>query len=463
MRMSDGLLGLVLAAGEGTRFKSETIKILHPILGKAMGSWVVNAVSGLNPGKIFLVIGHQKDQVKKNIHSDIIDYVEQKPQLGTAHAVRTAAPGLEKHPGKDVLIINGDLPLIQTGTLRAMWDRHREEKNALTFASADMDNPGGFGRVIYQDDNLVTVIEEKDAAPEQRELKEVNVGIYIFRVQALLDALPRISNRNAKKEYYLTDGIEVLSRMGENVRSHKINKTVEIVGVNDRWELAQAAAVLRDRKLKALALQGVTIMDPAGTWIDQDVEIGPDTVIYPGVVIEGPSRIGRNCLIQPSSYICDSRIEDGVHILAYSVIDKSRMESGSQAGPFTHLRPGTIIRKGAKVGNFVEMKKTDFGPGSKAGHLSYLGDCRVGKNVNIGAGTITCNYDGRNKHKTIIEDDAFTGSGTELVAPVTIGKGAYIAAGSTITRDVPPGALALERSPQIEKKDWVLKRGKKQR
>lgn len=459
--MSESLVGLVLAAGKGTRFKSETIKILHPVLGKPMGAWIVSAVNGLNPAKIFLVVGHQKEKVQELIYSDIIDYVVQKQQLGTAHAVKAAVPGLEKHSGRDVLIINGDLPLIQTETLQAMWNQHREENNDLTFASADLDDPTGFGRVIYRENNRIVIIEEKDATSEQRKLKESNVGIYIFKIPALLDVLPRISNQNAKSEYYLTDCIEELSKTGNKVRAHKIRENAEIVGVNDRYEMAQAAAVLRERKLKSLALQGVTIMDPAGTWIDQDVEIGMDSLVYPGVIIEGTTRIGRNVLIQSFASIRDCQIGDDVKILASSVIEETRMEAGSQAGPFTHLRPGTIIRKGAKAGNFVEMKKTDFGSGSKAGHLSYLGDSRIGSSVNIGAGTITCNYDGRNKHQTIIEDNAFTGSGTELVAPVKIGKGAYIGAGSTITQDVSPGALALERSRQIEKKDWALKRKKK--
>ncbi len=458
--MNDSLIGIVLAAGKGTRFKSKTIKILHPLLGRPMASWIVAAITGLNPDKILLVVGHQKDKVREHIHSGIIDYVEQKQQLGTAHAVKAAASQLDTQKDKDVLIINGDLPLIQTGTLQGMLDQHRRENNDLTFATADLDDPTGFGRVVYQDDNRITIIEEKDATPEQRKLKESNVGIYIFRIKALLDVLPRISNQNAKQEYYLTDCIEELAKMAHKVRAHKIKENVEIIGVNDRYELSQAAAVLRERKLKSLALQGVSIMDPASTWIDQDVQIGSDSVIYPGVIIEGKSKIGRNVFIQSFSCIRDCQIEDDVKILASSVIEESRMESKSQAGPFTHLRPGTVIRSGAKTGNFVEMKNTDFGPGSKAGHLSYLGDSQIGKNVNIGAGTITCNYDGRNKHQTIIEDDAFTGSGTELVAPVKIGKGAYIGAGSTITQDVSPGALALERARQIEKKGWVLKRKK---
>jgi bifunctional UDP-N-acetylglucosamine pyrophosphorylase / glucosamine-1-phosphate N-acetyltransferase len=459
--MNERLIGLVLAAGKGTRFKSDTIKILHPLLGKPMVSWVVSAVTGLSPAKILVVVGHQKELVQKHIHSNIIEYAEQKQPLGTAHAVKAAVPRMKGYSGQDILIINGDLPLIQSETLKPMLNQHLEQNNDLTFATADLDDPTGFGRVIYQENNRVTIIEERDATPDQRKMKESNVGIYIFKISALLNVLPRISNQNAKREYYLTDCIQELSRTGNQVRPHKIKSNVEIIGVNDRYELAQAAAVLRDRKLKALTLQGVTIMDPANTWIDQDVEIGADSVIYPGVVIEGATRIGRNVLIQPSTYIRDSEIEEQVKIFTSSVIEESRMEAESQTGPFSHLRPGTVIRKAAKVGNFVEMKNTDFGPGSKAGHLSYLGDSRIGRNVNIGAGTITCNYDGRNKHQTIIEDDAFTGSGTELVAPVKIGKGAYIGAGSTITQDVPPGALALERSRQIEKKDWVRSPKKK--
>ncbi len=452
---------LVLAAGKGTRFKSEIIKVLHTLMGKSMVKIVVDSISQLKPKMTHLIVGYQKEALMEEFSGDGISFITQKPQLGTAHAVMAASKTLSKYKGDDVLIMNGDLPLIRPNTLCPLLKQHQRQGNALTFMSAEMVDPTGFGRVIYLDKNRIRIIEEKDATLEQRKLKEGNVGIYVFKIKDMISALSKISNKNKKGEYYLTDIIEILSSSGKKVGVQKTKHVREIVGVNDRFELAKAVNILRMRKIESMALKGVTFYDPASTWIDFDVKIGRDTVIYPFVVLEGNSVIGQECTLYPGAHIIDSRLGRGVKILSSTMIEESRIADRAQIGPFTHLRPNNIIKSGAKVGNFVEMKNTVFGNRSKAGHLSYVGDSLVGKDVNIGAGTITCNYDGVKKNKTIIDDRVFVCSGTQLVAPVKVGKGAYIAAGSTITKDVSSEALAVARAKQMEIKDWVPKKKKK--
>ncbi|HZX10407.1 MAG TPA: bifunctional UDP-N-acetylglucosamine diphosphorylase/glucosamine-1-phosphate N-acetyltransferase GlmU [Acidobacteriota bacterium] len=457
----ESLCILVLAAGKGTRFKSNLIKVLHPLMGKSMLGWVLQSVSGLDPEKIGIVVGFQKQDVKKGIDLPKVEFIHQKKQLGTAHAVRSAENFIKNHSDKDILIMNGDLPLIRTETLKSLVEKHRKEKNELTFMSAEMDNPTGFGRLVYGEKGKITIVEEREATEEEKKIKEANVGIYVFNAKALLKVLPKISNKNKKGEYYLTDTVEILSGEGGQVRVHRTENAGEVVGVNDRFEMALASKELCLRKIKTLSAEGVTFYDPDSTWIDAEVKIGRDTVIYPSVVIEGGTEIGKECVIHPSVHIVDSQIRDGVKILNSTLIEDSLIEDQVKVGPLAHLRPETTLKKGSKIGNFVEMKKTVFGEGSKAGHLTYLGDSIVGKEVNIGAGTITCNYDGKKKHKTIIEDGAFIGSGVELVAPIKIGKNAYIGAGSTITKDVSPYSLAVERSSQKQRKDWVKNRRKK--
>ena len=452
---------LILAAGKGTRFKSEKIKVLHSLMGKSMLKIVMDTISQLKPKMTHLIIGYQKEMLMEEFSGERISFITQKPQLGTAHAVMAASKNLSKYKEDDVLIMNGDLPLIRPYTLRPLLKQHQRQGNVLTFMSAEMADPTGFGRVIYLDKNRIKIIEEKDATPEQRKLKEGNVGIYVFKIKDMLSALPKISNKNKKGEYYLTDIIEILSSSGKKVGVHKTTHVGEIVGVNDRFELAKAVNILRIRKIESMAKKGVTFYDPASTWIDFDVNIGIDTVIYPFVVLEGNSVIGKECTLYPGAHIINSMLGRGVKILSSTMIEECRIADKAQIGPFTHLRPNSIIKTGAKVGNFVEMKNTVFGNRSKAGHLSYVGDSQVGKDVNIGAGTITCNYDGIKKNKTIIDDRVFVGSGTQLVAPVKVRKGAYIAAGSTITKDVSAGALVVARVKQREIKDWVRKKKKK--
>ncbi|MCD6194148.1 MAG: bifunctional UDP-N-acetylglucosamine diphosphorylase/glucosamine-1-phosphate N-acetyltransferase GlmU, partial [Candidatus Aminicenantes bacterium] len=324
-----------------------------------------------------------------------------------------------------------------------------------------MGNPYGFGRVVEVAPGKYKVIEEREASPEEKRIKLANVGIYLGRIRDLLEALPQVSNDNSKKEYYLTDLIEILSCQDKKVQPFILPESEEIVGVNDRFELAQAIRVLQRRRNREFCEKGVTLLDPDSIWIEMEVEIEPDTVIWPEVILAGRTRIGRECEIESFCLIRDSKLKNKVHVFPSSVIEGSCLDDETHVGPFTHLRPGTHLRRGSRVGNFVEMKKTDFGPGSKALHLSYLGDSKVGQRVNIGAGTITCNYDGLKKYETVIEDEVFVGSGTQLVAPVKVGRGAYIGAGSTITKNVSPEALAVARSRQIEKKGWARRKKRK--
>ncbi len=458
--MKKGFFALILAAGKGTRFKSEIIKVLHPMLGKSMLRLVLDCVFKLRPEKVYVVVGSQKEDVMKEAPSSKVEFLTQKRQLGTAHAVQAAKNALNKGREKDVLIINSDLPLMKPETLRPLLALHRKEGNSLTFLSAELEDPSGFGRIVHSGDEI-RVIEERDATAPQRRIREVNAGVYVFKIKDLLEALPKVSNKNKKGEYYLTDVTEILSQEGKKIGVYKTRNTEDIVGVNSRYELAKAIGELRERKIKALTEKGVTVYDPRTTWIDLDVKIGPETIVYSSVIIEGNSVIGSECRLYPFVHIVDSKVGNRVKILGSTMIEESVIEDEAQVGPFTHFRPKTVIKSKAKVGNFVEMKNTIFGRKSKAGHLTYLGDCEVKEEVNIGAGTITCNYDGKKKYKTFIESGVFIGSGTELVAPLKVGKKAYIGAGSTITKDVTPGSLAVARCKQVEKRGKdPRKRGK---
>jgi len=459
--MKQEFLALILAAGKGTRFKSDKIKVLHTLMGKSMLQLVVNCVARLRPERIYVVIGYQKEKVIGEAFSPKVDFIVQKRQLGTAHAVLAAREVLKQEKEKDVLIMNADLPLLRPETLRPFLKFHQRQGNSLTFLSAELENPTGFGRIIREGNKIIKIIEEKDATSSQRRLKEINAGIYLFKIKDLLKALPKVSNKNRKKEYYLTDVIEILSNDSKQVGSYEVSCPEEIIGINSRYELAKAIEVLRDRKIKSLTENGVTVYDPATTWIELDVKVGRDTVIYSSVIIEGRSTIGPQCLIYPFVHIQNSRIGRRAKILSSTMIEDSIIGDEAQVGPFTHLRPKTVVEEGARVGNFVEMKNTIFGKYSKAGHLTYLGDCKVEGRVNIGAGTITCNYDGQKKHRTYIGEGAFIGSGTELVAPVKVGKKAYIGAGSTITKNVSSESLAVARSKQIEKQGWAKRKRRK--
>lgn len=460
--MSRDLIALVLAAGKGTRFKSRRAKLLHPLLGRTMIRHMADGLRVLKPARMIFVVGHQKEEVMREAAGEGVDFVVQKSQLGSGHAVMAAAPILGRRASADVLVINGDLPLVTAGMLRRLVAGHRRSGRALTFLTADLRNPYGFGRVIREGGRW-RVVEEKDATPAQRLVRESNIGAYVFKVRDLLAVLPHLSNKNKKKEYYLTDTIEELSRLGRGVAPCKAEgpEAEGIIGVNTRYELALAAEALRLRKARELAEAGVTFLDPARVWLDFGVRIGPDTTVYPGVTLEGATQVGSGCVLHPGVHLKDVIVGNGVAVLAHSVLDDCRLEDGVRVGPFAHLRMKSVVRSGARVGNFVEMKNTDFGRDAKAMHLSYLGDAVVGGGANIGAGTITCNYDGVRKNPTHIGEGAFIGSGTELVAPVRVGKGAYVGAGSVITKDVSPGALAVSRARQFEKPGWAARRKQK--
>ncbi len=450
---------LILAAGKGTRMKSNLVKVMHPLGGLPMISWPVKAARSAGAAKSVLVVGFQGDKVRDYFAgAPDIAFAEQTEQLGTGHAVACALP-LLRGCGGSVLILCGDVPLIQASTLEAMLLFHKEEQATLTVLTVHQETPHGYGRIVKDDQgNVARIVEEKDATAEEREITEINTGIYCADAEFLAGAVGQLQNNNAQGEYYLTDVVKWGAERGGRCLSFAASDTTEVMGVNDRVQLAVAAAVLRRRINEKLMLSGVTIIDPATTYIDEGVEVGTDSVIYPHVQIAGKTAVGSGCVIEPGAVIRGCKIGNGVTVKAGSVMTDSILRDGVNVGPMAHLRPGSELGEHVKVGNFVETKKVVMGAGSKASHLTYLGDASVGSNVNIGCGTITCNYDGVNKHRTVIEDDVFVGSDVQFVAPVTIGRNSLIAAGTTVTRDVPPDSLAIARTPQVNKEGWKLKK-----
>ena len=449
---------VVLAAGKGTRMKSEVPKVLHRIAGLALIDHVLRTAAALNPTSTTLVVGHGADQVRAHLapHAHL-QFVVQEPQLGTGHAVLQAAPVLRGQQGT-VLLLSGDVPLLTSRSLEGLLATHRAANAMATVLTAVLDRPYGYGRIVRSRGVMTRIVEERDASRPQREIKEINSGIYALAVAPLFDALERIGSDNAQGEYYLPDLIGIFRKRRKVVTTYTIEHASEIRGINSRSELAEVSAMVRQQKNEELMAAGVTLIDPATTYIDEDVEIASDTVIHPCVFIEGSTRIGVACEIHAGSRIVNSEIGDRVVIRNYSVVTDARVASGASVGPFAHLRPAADVGADAHVGNFVELKKTTLGARSKANHLAYLGDATIGADVNVGAGTITCNYDGGAKHATIVEDGAFIGSDATLVAPVTIGQRAYVGAGSTITENVPAGALAIARGRQENKPGWVHKR-----
>ncbi|TDI35064.1 MAG: UDP-N-acetylglucosamine diphosphorylase/glucosamine-1-phosphate N-acetyltransferase [Acidobacteria bacterium] len=457
------LTALVLAAGQGKRMRSATIKLLHPLWGRPMVAWTLDSVQALAPDRLLVVIGYQADAMRLALDNEDIhwDAVVQDAPRGTGHAVMCARPHLPG-TGGDLLILNGDLPLLTEDTLRSFLAAHRAAGATLSVLSTELEDPSGYGRMVRSGGSLVRIVEDRDTTVEERAVKEINCGVYLVQAPALMAALDDLGTDNTQGEYYLTDVVANLVGSGKTVQAVLHPDAAEVLGVNDRRELAAAAAILSARKNRALMMAGVTLLDPARTYIDPRTEIGPDTVIYPDVWIEGTSVLGTGCTVRPNVHLTDVRVGDRVTLKNHCVIEQSEIGDEAQVGPFAHLRPGTYLSRQVKVGNFVETKKTSMGEGSKASHLSYLGDAQVGRDVNVGAGTITCNYDGRKKHVTILEDGVFIGSDTQLVAPVRVGKGAYVGAGSTITEDVPAGALALTRTPQKNIDGWVKRKKKQQ-
>jgi bifunctional UDP-N-acetylglucosamine pyrophosphorylase / glucosamine-1-phosphate N-acetyltransferase len=449
---------VILAAGKGTRLKSRLPKVLHCLAGKPLLEYVVEAARPLSPQATCVIVGHEAGQVQKAFSNLPVEFIVQEPQLGTGHALLVARPFWESHRG-DLLVLYGDVPLISTETLAELVEAHNRSGASATLMSTVLERPEGYGRVLRSSrGDVESIVEEKDATPEQREIQEINTGIYCFQISALAETIGQLSSTNSQQEYYLTDCIGLLKARGRSVGTVICSDPMEVCGVNSRLELSQLEGLLRNRKLEQLMRDGVTVIDPASTYVEPGVQVGVDTVLYPNVFLEKGSVIGSGCQIYPNVRISASVVDDQVVILDSCLISESRIHSGSQVGPFAHLRNHAVVGKGCRIGNFVEIKNSKIGDRTKAAHLSYLGDAEVGEDVNIGAGTITCNYDGIGKNKTIIEDDVFVGSDSQLIAPVTIHRGAYIAAGSTIQQDVPEDALAIARSHQVNKEHWARKR-----
>ncbi|MCM3768416.1 bifunctional UDP-N-acetylglucosamine diphosphorylase/glucosamine-1-phosphate N-acetyltransferase GlmU [Neobacillus niacini] len=446
---------VILAAGQGTRMKSKLYKVLHPVCGKPMVQHVVDQVNKLDTKEIVTIIGHGAEKVKAQL-GNVCHYALQEQQLGTAHAVMQAKEMLEGKSGV-TLVVCGDTPLIKAETIEALFKQHVETNAKATVLTARIENPAGYGRIVRNEAGFVEkIVEHKDASEAERKIKEINTGTYCFDNIALFEALKNVSNDNVQGEYYLPDVIEILKNQGEIVTAYQTNDLDETLGVNDRVALAEAERIMRARINEVQMRNGVTIIDPQNTYIEADVKIGADTIILPGTMLKGNTTIGADCTIGPHSEIVSCQIGDGT-VVRQSVAHNSSIGSKVNIGPFAHIRPESNINDDVKIGNFVEIKKAVFGKGSKASHLSYIGDAEVGSDVNIGCGSITVNYDGKNKFLTKIEDEVFIGCNSNLVAPVTIGKGAYVAAGSTITKDVPGNALSIARAHQVNKENYVDK------
>ncbi|MCX7781592.1 MAG: bifunctional UDP-N-acetylglucosamine diphosphorylase/glucosamine-1-phosphate N-acetyltransferase GlmU [Negativicutes bacterium] len=449
------LTAIILAAGKGTRMKSALPKVLHRVGGSPMVQHVLDAARQAGAERQIVIIGFGADSVREAI-GDQAEFVVQAEQLGTGHAVMQAQQLLAAAPGT-VMVLCGDTPLLRGELLRNLYQTHRAVGAKATVLTAAMPDPAGYGRVIRgQDGRVLRIVEQKDASPDELAVSEVNTGIYCFETRELLSALAAITPNNRQGEYYLTDVIGILVGQGDKVWALPAEDYRETLGINSRVQLAEAEKILRLRKLRALMENGVTIMDPASTFIDEAVTIAPDTIIYPFTWIEGRSAIGTGSVIGPNTRIENTVIGDNAAV-SFTYAHDCRIGSGVTVGPYVHLRPGTVLENGVKVGNFVEIKNTNVGENSKIPHLSYIGDTDMGARVNIGSGTITVNYDGVYKHRTIIEDDAFIGCNTNLVAPVKIGAGAYVGAGSTITKDVPPDALGVARARQANIEGWAKK------
>ena len=449
------IYAVVLAAGQGTRMKSKLYKVLHPVCGKPMVEHVIDQISGLHTEQIVTIVGHGAEKVMAQL-GDRSAYALQEEQLGTAHAVIQAQTMLEGKEGC-TLVVCGDTPLIQTSTMEALVKHHEETNAKATILTAHAENPDGYGRILRGTDGSVNrIVEHKDASEQERAVKEINTGTYCFDNKALFEALKNVSNENVQGEYYLPDVIEILKDAGETVSAYQTESFDETLGVNDRVALSEAERLMRTRVNERHMRAGVTIIDPQNTYIGPDVMIGSDTVVHPGTILSGSTSIGEDCVIGPNSEICECEVGNRTVIRQSAAFD-SQIGSDVNIGPFAHIRPQSALADKVKIGNFVEVKKASFGKGSKASHLSYIGDAQVGSDVNIGCGTITVNYDGKNKFLTTIEDGVFIGCNSNLVAPVTVKKGAYVAAGSTITDEVPEESMAIARARQVNKENYVQK------
>lgn len=456
----DNVVAVILAAGQGTRMKSDLPKVLHPVCGKSMIMHVVDSVKAAGISRVIVVVGYEADKIKTEL-GDSVEYVLQEQQMGTGHAVMQTEHLLDSFNG-NVVILYGDVPALSSDTLKQLIQVHVCEQNAATVLTAVLDDPAGYGRIVYDSDGCVSrIVEDRDATPEEKKINEINSGTYCFGKAVLFDALKRTSGENAQNEYYLTDAVGIIWRDKEKTGVFRVEDPMEIMGVNTRVHLAEVSNYIRFRILKNLMLKGVTIIDPSTTFISGDCEIERDVTIHPFTILEGKCTIGRFSEIGPSSRLRDVLIGE------YSIVESSTLLNcvvGNKAmiGPYSYIRPGTVVKDNAKAGTFVEIKDSTVGCGSKVPHLSYIGNTVIGEGTNIGAGTITCNYDGKRKHSTFIGDNVFVGSNTNFIAPVTIGNGSIIGAGSTITKNVSDNSLALARSQQIVKEGWAQRRREKE-
>ncbi|UQZ84905.1 Bifunctional protein GlmU [Paenibacillus konkukensis] len=449
------IMGIVLAAGQGKRMKSKLYKVLHEVCGKPMVGHVVSALEQLNTKRAVVVVGHGAEAVKAYL-GDRVEYAMQEQQLGTGHAVLQAKDLLADEDGLTV-VLYGDTPLVKSESLKDMIRAHQEKGAAATVMTAIFDNPFGLGRIIRDENGRVSrIVEQKDCNAEEREIREINSGMYCFTNRKLFEALNKVTNNNSQGEYYLTDVIGILVSQNDIVEAYCTEDAAETLGVNDRVALSEAEHIMRERINREHMLGGVTLIDPASTYIGADVQIGADTIVLPGTVLKGATVIGEDCVIGPNTEIEDSTIGSGVQV-KQSVLSQAKVGDQTSIGPFAYLRPGANLGNGVKIGDFVEIKNATLADEVKVSHLSYIGDAVIGKNVNFGCGAITVNYDGFNKQLTEVEEDAFIGSNVNLIAPVKIGKGAYVVAGSTITHNVPANDLAIARERQVNKEGYAEK------
>ena len=451
---------IILAAGQGTRMKSKLPKVLHKVLGKPMVQWVIDCLTAAGVTDKITVLGHGAEQVA-TVVGEQTSIVYQTEQLGTGHAVMQGVKALGAE-NDCVIVICGDTPLLQADTIKSLLAKHNAEKNMVTVLTAQASDPTGYGRIVRNGAQIEAIVEQKDATEEEKTITEINTGTYCFNQQFLLQYLPTLTTNNAQKEYYLTDLIKIANQNQFPVGGYQLDDFSESLGVNNRVQLAQAEQVLRQRKCNEVMLAGVTLIDPASTYIGADVVIGNDTIIYPNVVLEGATVIGSDNIIGMNCRFVDSIIGDNNDIQSTTIVE-STVGNGCKIGPMAYLRPGTVLADQVKIGDFVEVKKSKIGTGTKIPHLSYVGDAVVGNSVNIGCGTITCNYDGVNKYQTTIKDNAFIGSNTNLVAPVVVEEKAFIGAGSTITKDVPADTLAVVRGELRLKDDWSKRQALKKK
>lgn len=451
----DNLKVVILAAGQGTRMKSDVPKVLHRVLDKTMVGYVIEASKEAGAQEICVIVGHQSAMVKNTIKDmyDDISFAVQKEQLGTGHAVMQAGDFIKEG---NILVLCGDTPLITAQTIEKLCSIHQSDDNSVTVVSMIAEDPTGYGRIIRNNDSFAKIVEQKDTTPEEALVKEVNTGVYIFKAEALNNAFAKLGNNNSQGEYYLTDTLEIIKNDGGKVGIMVADDDKEFMGVNSKLHLSQAIAAMRERINTQLMIDGVTITDPNNTYIGKDVKIAPDTIIYPGCMLEGKTSIGKSCIIGPNTRITASKVDDCVTIQSSVLVD-AKVKSFTTVGPFAYLRPNSCIGEHCRIGDFVEIKNSNIDDGTKVSHLTYVGDSDVGKCVNFGCGTVTVNYDGKNKFRCKIGDNAFIGCNTNLVAPVEVADRAYTAAGSTITKKVPEDSLAIARARQENKEGWRKK------